>query len=274
MISSTVVGYPPQDISSEVDNVLKRELLQRTIASGCHKMTTSSKTNNRNPSPDPTNGTMEALGAGNMHSPGIAYSARIAAVCKEMNEAKGRPDPLGTSKLAKRRETNRRSARRCRKRRKEELEQLEDKLRRLSAETKELVAEKERLQRELQELVSKSTCNPFANQKDALETPFRGCSLLQSLPQQLFQTSIANDMLRSGLLPHRLQLTTGVPPVVAGSNACVANFGLFGQSNLQALATYPSGSSSFASLIQAGAHGKTNEPGTNFELSAGKKKSK
>lgn len=82
------------------------------------------------------------------------YSSHIASVCAAMNtEAEKRMSPFEKLMLEKRRETNSLKPRSCRKKRREEINTMEQELRRLKSETEELTAEKARLQAELQQEV-------------------------------------------------------------------------------------------------------------------------
>lgn len=144
----------------------------------------------------------------------LYYSSHIAAVCESVNaEAKGSVQNTDLSKVEKRRETNRLSARRSRKRRRDEIEQLEEQLRRLAAETEELTAEKRKLQQELQEERLKAAAEiatpqvreqaPFAN------LGFAGRPQYDTSTQVLFQQQLQNlivggNNLRPGYAPQAL----------------------------------------------------------------------
>ncbi len=103
-----------------------------------------------------------------------AYSALITVVCAAVNAGTQSRMPPVASKRARRRETNRLSAQRCRKKRKEETLLLIEEVRRLSAETEQLTAEKERLQQELQEETARVYSNSVAYQGTYLQRSHRG----------------------------------------------------------------------------------------------------
>jgi hypothetical protein len=86
---------------------------------------------------------------------GLHYSAHITSVCEALNaEGGGSMSPFEEVMLKKRRETNRLSARNRRKRRGDEINLLLEEQRRLNLESKQLVAEKAKLQAELHHEVS------------------------------------------------------------------------------------------------------------------------
>jgi hypothetical protein len=128
------------------------------------------------------------------------YSSHIASVCAAMNnEAEKRMSPFEQLMLEKRRETNRLSARRCRKRRREEITHLEEEQRRLESESEELAAEKVRLQAELQREISNAegtSSQTQAPQPDVFHPPFGNLLNMQQHHQfqqhmQLRQTNPA-----------------------------------------------------------------------------------
>lgn len=100
------------------------------------------------------------------------YSSHISAVCDAMNAARKRSSPKtsGMTKQEKRREANRLSARKCRKRRKDELEEAEDQIRRLSVESSELSQANKVLRSELHEEVVKALRDNTSNVHGAAAT--------------------------------------------------------------------------------------------------------
>jgi hypothetical protein len=135
---------------------------------------------------------------------GAAYSAHITAVCAAMNAGTQSLTPPGASKRARRRETNRLSAQRCRKKRKEELLLLIEEVQRLSAETEQLTAEKERLQQELQEETARVYRNSAANPATYLRRPHRGALSHKPAiilpPRQLHELTSIGGILHSSHL--------------------------------------------------------------------------
>jgi hypothetical protein len=134
------------------------------------------------------------------------YSSHIAAVCESVNAgAKGTLSDM--SKSEKRRETNRLSARRSRKRRRDEIERLKGELRRLGTEEEELTSEKRRLQQELQEERTKAINSP----PSSLQASFFAGRVQQEAASQLqlhqhlrTWSSNANGRLDSSSLPYNL----------------------------------------------------------------------
>jgi hypothetical protein len=103
----------------------------------------------------------DELGAGDEPSGGFSapyYSSHIAAVCEAVNATRkpSNPHTYGMTKQEKRREANRLSARRCRKRRRQELDELEDEVRRLNSESTELAEANAALRGELQREVQQA----------------------------------------------------------------------------------------------------------------------
>lgn len=98
-------------------------------------------------------------------SGGAYYGSHVASVCNEINaEAERAMSPFERLMLQKRRETNRLSARRCRKRRREEIKVLQARQQMLQSETEQLEAEKARLQEVFQqEIAAASSRNSFGH---------------------------------------------------------------------------------------------------------------
>ncbi len=92
-------------------------------------------------------------------SPLFQYSSHVAAVCDAMNATtrkRSNSQVSGMTREERRREANRLSARRCRKRRKEELEQADDEIRRLSNESTKLTEANAVLRNQFREEVMKT----------------------------------------------------------------------------------------------------------------------
>jgi hypothetical protein len=145
-----------------------------------------------------------------------AYGGHVAAVCEAMNAAVNESVPEHEIfNLQKRRATNRLSARRCRKRRKEEVEKLEAELRSLSSEHERLNAENENLKLTLREEIAKScgTVIPSTQGHGLLQQqPHVLSSLVTSrhLPSYYSLADRAASVFQ-GIMPNSLSSLQGIP---------------------------------------------------------------
>ncbi len=146
---------------------------------------------------------------------GLPYSAHITSVCEALNAQGGRAmSPFEEVMLEQRRETNRLSARNRRKRRGVEIKHLLEEQRRLSWESKQLVAERAGLQAELHHEVSMTPSLAVNN------------STHVQLPEP--QISPVAQLLHNQLQQQRQQtlLIPNIVPTTIPSTALLANLAL------------------------------------------------
>jgi hypothetical protein len=135
---------------------------------------------------------------------GSYYSAHIASVCEAVNaESKAPLYSPALTRLERRREANRLSAKRCRKRRREEIQQLEKEVRSLSSEQEELAAENSKLKSVFQAEISRAgiasgTERPPISHNEHLPQ----LSTLQRLQPGTSQTTSLRSLLQNIATPH------------------------------------------------------------------------
>jgi hypothetical protein len=134
------------------------------------------------------------------------YSAHITSVCEALNtDAERSMSTFEKLMLKKRRETNRLSARRCRRRRRDEIKVLEEQLRLLQLENEQLEAEKTWLQAEYQrEMAVASSRNSAGDDLHARDVPQASqagdaTTMLRRLLQENARTQIFTPNIHSNL---------------------------------------------------------------------------